>query len=443
MQSARVKRVLTPVHNALYDHISSFGWCVRGDVTKEDFAAIYADRRHGEEMISGDYSSATDNIYSFAVECIVDVLSETPELTEEERNVLVGSFTNLRWVSRSGRQHPILRGSMMGNLVSFPLLCLLNKACYDICCDITFGPGSRRVGRFNGDDCAFAGTRKFLALWREVTGSYGLIVNEEKSGFDRYWLELNSQPYSCKRGYLVHKPVISFLRPFREEAGCLLTETLEGIKTFSARTRAYVLNVLMRHEISLREISFGNVSKKDLSFLLRKSWFRRALWLGPAPVVKSGSKRSVEVVVANPPVARLYRFVERCSAVLQKECVELWNGFEFPRDSGHGPTTFTIDRRSHRALDIQSGPTPTFPFLYEKSVLKWQFVWPAELYSWFSGRFPQYLLSDRACYKEWMDDHPFLVTTGGLSRVRPKLPYKNLYASFAPSFCRDYPLGYY
>jgi hypothetical protein len=425
MQSASVKRCLRPVHNALYDHISSFGWCVRGDVRREDYEAIYEDRRAGEDLISGDYSSATDMIYTFAVDAIVDVLAECPELTEKERSILVGSFSNLRWVSRSGRFYPIKRGSMMGNLVSFPLLCLLNKACYDICCDITFGTGSGRVGRFNGDDCAFAGTAEFFALWRQVTSTFGLIVNEEKTGFESEWLELNSQPFSVRKGRLVDKPVISFLRPRRKEPGDLLTEVLEGIKTFKKSTRAWILNVAMRHEISLREISVSNIPSQTLRYLLSRSWFRRALQLGPAPVRTRGQARTVEMVVKNPPRSFFYPLIEQLSAKLQKECVEKWEGKKVQ------PLELTVDRRLFW-LETKNVPTKNPSHLLIKGPLRWQFVWPKELYHFVSEHFPQVLLTDLDCQSLWLDDHHFLTTTCSLVGRRPARWYLKMRQTFAP-----------
>jgi len=166
MQGARVKRVLAPVHNGLYNHISRKSWCVRGDVTVDDFRAVYQDCREGERIISGDYVSATDNILLPAVQSIVSViLEEATDLEDEERKVFEESFgrSYVKYKDESGHMvmKELRRGSMMGNLCSFPLLCILNRACFIITNRI-LGRG-RRVGRFNGDDCIFAGDDLFLS----------------------------------------------------------------------------------------------------------------------------------------------------------------------------------------------------------------------------------------------------------------------------------------
>lgn len=324
---------------------------------------------------------------------------------------------------------------MMGNLVSFPLLCLLNKACYDICCDVTFGSFAKdRKGRFNGDDCVFAGTLGFFDLWREVTGSFGLVVNEEKTGVSRTWGELNSQPFFSLCG-LAPKPVISFLRPFRFEPDCLLAEVLEGIKTFKTSVQDWVLNVAMRHEISLRKISLASLSKRMLGKLLRRSWFRRALALGPAPIESTGVERTVDVVVGRPPASRFYRLVSEMSNDVQRDCVSHWEGKKVH------PFESRLNKVAHRAATC-SVKTPPFPFLYAKGRTMWRFVWPRPVLRFFERFCPEAILSENDCQSEWIDDHPFLTTACSIRRSSVAPAFRYLQSSFSSRFCQDYPLGY-
>jgi len=432
MQSARVKRILAPVHTALYDHISSFDWCVRGDVSREDFMKIFDDRRDGEEVISGDYVSATDNIYLESVWAIVEVLAEDPDLSEEERKVLLGSFSGLEWLWGSKELHPIRRGSMMGNLVSFPLLCILNKSCFDICSDIARGSGSQRRSRINGDDCLFAGNREFYALWRKVTASYGLVVNEEKTGISDGWADLNSQPFLVSKG-LMPRPCLSFLRPRRLEPDCLLREVWMGIRCLSAPTRAWVFNVAMRQEIAIRDICVSDVPQRVLDGLLRKSWFRRALEVGPAPLISDGVKRTVPVVLSNPPVSRAYRFVTEASNRIQQECVAFWQGRKVV------PFSEKINKPAYYQMlrDV-----PNLPTLWHKARSEpvWKFLWPRELLCFFERSFPHLLLSDEECLAEWIDDHPFLKVDVSLINHRPRPCAAPLLRAFMPRLWDLVPL---
>jgi len=428
MQSARVKRVLTPVHNALYDHLSSFGWLVRGDVKKEDFLAVLEDRQEGEAIISGDYESATDKIYLEAVDVIVDELSKDEGMTEEERRVLRGSFQRLRWMNTcTGKIRPIRRGSMMGNLVSFPLLCLLNKACFDIASDIGRGSGANRVGRFNGDDCLFAGDRKFFSLWKEVTGTFGLCVNVEKTGYSNISADLNSQRFFLRRGQLAPKPVLSFFRPYRKEPGCLLSEVLEGIRTFRGEVKSLVVNCMMRFEISARQIDLSTLSKRDFQILSKKSWFRRALTDGAAPTIKKGVRRSVEMVIGPPPKASLYGVFDVMAKDVAGDMVSRWTGVPVK------PEKVSIDYSAYRERSSQapSYQPPSFRVLQRGPKL-WSFVWPKPVYEHFVMYEDRAFVTQEARRSLWIDDHPCLQVSVDLVRTRFVRGSRNFRTYFGP-----------
>lgn len=284
MQSAYVKRVLRPVHESLYDYLSSFDWLVRGDVRRKDFRKVLEGMRSDESVISGDYEAATDNIYLEVVQLIVEEIALAGKgiLTEEEERVLVGSFKDLKWVT-STSEGPIVRGSMMGNLMSFPVLCILNKACFDIVCDTFDTPfGRKRYGRFNGDDCMFVGNEAFYALWKEVTSEFGLKVNVEKTGFSKSFAELNSNCYSINDDRIVAKPVLSFLKKTNEK-GEILSSILKGIKSFRMDVQLWIVNVVMRYEIAAKGINLTVIPRMWRDILLKKSWFRTAYSIGPCP----------------------------------------------------------------------------------------------------------------------------------------------------------------
>lgn len=432
MQSAEVKRVLTPVHNALYDHISSFGWCVRGDVLKEDFESVLDDRREGEETISGDYQSATDNIFLPAVEAVVGVLLECQELSWDERRILYGSFTDLRWRSRNGAQHPIRRGSMMGNLVSFPLLCLINKASFDIACD-GHGVGSR-VGRFNGDDCVFNGDSLFFGRWSSVVSAFGLVVNKEKTGVSRRWMELNSSTYDANQHRFVAKPVLSFLLPPRSAPGTILPSVISGISSFSWRVQQWIVKVLMRYEITLRGVRAGlsSLGPRWRSELVRLRWFRAACLNDAPPVRERGVDRDLPVVVGPPPDPRIYSFISRCSSELSRERVCLWRGVRVV------PRLLEIDRQNLRSFKRRF-QSPRLSSLFKWGGWSWTFVYPREVFEFLSDNFPNTLKADRS---KWRDDHPFLSRRPVVFEERRATRPSWRDPVFSSTFCSEYPLGH-
>lgn len=430
MQSARVKAVLRPVHNALYDHITSFGWCVRGDVQKADFESVWTDRDPGAGVISGDYSAATDNISLDAVEAIIAVISESEWLTNEERSTLIDSFAGIEVrFSRMDSKNVFVvkRGSMMGNLVSFPLLCLLNKACFDWTCDLS-GVG-RRVGRFNGDDCLFSGDREFFDLWRRVTNVFGLEVNIEKTGFSNRWGELNSRVYDFRRHRFVGKPVLSFLRPAEgSQPDCILRDVLAGISTFRHSVQEWIVNDLMRYEICRRKICVSEIPGRWLRSLFRRRWFREACIKEPPSIIEFGTDRSVPVVLGPPPKPEYYEWVELATAKFNERYRDGWRGV-----SCH-PFSVRLDRVQPIPNSLPRPPS----FLGVR--YSWRWLWPRGLLSFVEHR-ASWMLGDSD--KEWLDDHPllhrFAVVTG--VGLRPKhLDEKSHF--FDSSFWCDFPLGW-
>jgi hypothetical protein len=413
MQSARVKRVLRPVHNAIYDFLSESSWLVRGDVEDADFLAVRDSSE--EELISGDFDSSTDMIYLPAVEAIVEVLAEDPRLTSEEREVLLGSFTNLRWRSRGGRVYPINRGSMMGNLCSFTVLCLLNKACHDIAAEEVYGRECRRVGRFNGDDCLFAGSHEMYEKWRKVTSIYGFVVNESKTLRSNRWADLNSQTFDLRRRNRVPKPVLSFFLP-TSAPGEVLSSVLSGSSSFRFDVQQWIVNVLMRYEICLRGFSLSSVPSRWVRVLVVKKWFRRCVYDGPAdvedPLPRLGfgekprlltSCRLVPSVLGNPPIESAMSTVTEICSQVTRSMVDAWSGISVI------PKKDRLDRRAFRKR-YDSPPLPLPPTRFVGVAVRWAFLWPKTVYDVVSEQYPFLLLSDHDCLIRQSYRHSPLLT---------------------------------
>lgn len=460
MQGARVKRVLRPVHNALYDHLSRFGWLVRGDVTSDDFLSVRK-AAGGEEIISGDYTAATDKIYLPAVRAVVDVLAEELMLTDEERTVLIGSFDSIRWRSESGVEHPITRGSMMGNLVSFPILCILNKACHDMATDDVYGVGVRRVGRFNGDDCLFAGNPAMYQRWRFITSVFGFEVNELKTMVSRRWADLNSQTFDLKRGTMVSKPVLSFLLRSRDSPGEILSDVLSGISSFSKAVQLWVVNVVMRYEISLRGFTLSSIPSGWARVLVKRKWFRSCVWRGPAEArtrvqlrthpdgtwyeggrtLSSEGRlavcdRSFPTTIGPPPRPECLPVVEECHALLSQAHTEAWRGVPVI------PSSPFLDRRSFRAVYDQ--PSSSFPpTRFVGVAVRWGFLWPTSLLEEFTASVPHLLLTEQECLvKKSYPYSPLLVLRHSYRVVRKKRsfpPVLNPLSLSSPRYSPFYP----
>nr|UTQ48832.1 RNA-dependent RNA polymerase [Monilinia fructicola botourmiavirus 2] len=426
MQSAYVKRVLRPIHEAVYNHLSGFGWLVRGDVKSSDFLGAVRGIRVGEDIISGDYEAATDNIYLPVVQMIVDVIAEEGknEMTEEERSVLVGSFHDLKWESKTGGLHSILRGSMMGNLVSFPILCLLNKACFDLVCDYFHDPSEKRerYGRFNGDDCLFTGNKDFFRKWIEVTGWFGLVVNVTKTGTSTRYGELNSNCFDYMKKRFIAKPCLGFLRK-TSEPGEILSGVLNGIKSFRPEVQLRIVNVIMRYEISVKGIDANSIPiisghhKGWLSVLYKRRWFRRALEVGPVPMIEQkttffdkktkkniklekAEKRIVEVVQGPLPREKFYETIEAITRDMSDANQRYWKG-KLVR-----PYEYKINRKGCYKLYNKKTNMKEGKWGLRDARFVW--LWPKELLRLVEEKYPFVLDHDekRSCLY-----HPFVGVT--------------------------------
>lgn len=397
MQSAAVKEVLGPVHECLYDFLSRRKWLVRGDLTKEHISFVLDDREPAsdEVFVSGDYKAATNNIYLEAVTAIVEVLAECPFLSPEERETLRGSFCaeSLHWVSRNGRGHPIRRGSMMGNLVSFPVLCLLNKACFDIVSSLRRKrTGVKRYRRpiINGDDIAFAGNAETYDDWVRVTSHYGLVVNAEKTGRSERFIELNSRSFDVAKRRFLRKPVLSALQPLRDPS-CLLTRLWDGLRTLSPGSFRWMV-IMLRHDIIRRGVCLSGIPSRLRRVLVKERWFRSAL-LNEPRVEETGVKRAWPHVLKDVrPPDHFIPVFDAASRSLLRRGVRRVRGLKVK------PWSCVLQKGPLEA------PIPRGRFSFRS---EWKWCWPVPLWNWWERlRLPLQPLGQED--RDWEVDHPSL-----------------------------------
>jgi hypothetical protein len=150
----------------------------------------------GEKVVSGDYSAATDNIFltytAYAAEAMLSrtkfLLPEgVPEYTEHFlRKLAIHSLTHAMLDLKGSSDVRITRGQMMGHILSFPLLCIINRAAS--CMAI---PRSRFM-RINGDDVIFPATKKEYAQWKSATRAVGLEFSLGKNYYSSTLALVNS-----------------------------------------------------------------------------------------------------------------------------------------------------------------------------------------------------------------------------------------------------------
>nr|QED42964.1 putative RdRp [Leucocoprinus ourmiavirus D] len=178
------QRWLEPLHNLMYDHLARFPWLVRGDVGPGQLKRMV----EGEgDFVSGDYEAATDNFCPehsrWLMERIARRCSRVPEgilALAEARftgGILVGSSGS---VERK-------RGQLMGDLLSFPFLCLVNYL------TAYAALGAERSLLINGDDIAFRACSERRQRWEQWVEKGGLTLSKGKTLVSRWMFSLNSR----------------------------------------------------------------------------------------------------------------------------------------------------------------------------------------------------------------------------------------------------------
>nr|QGZ00441.1 RNA-dependent RNA polymerase [Ourmia-like virus sp.] len=237
--SAR-RSFLTPLHHLIYDHLSTKNWLLRGEATRDEFEDF--SRREGEVFVSGDYESATDNLNISLTHLVLDEMRRTshyvpPHVWREARLALVARFPDGRKQSR---------GQLMGSLLSFPLLCLVNF--------LTFKWSiARRVPlKINGDDIVFRCRPAEADRWFKDVEQSGLVVSRGKTLVSRNVFSLNSTFFLPQSEGAEVCPVIRSTCLFGGvEEPLQVAGRLKGVYCGGGRARDQI------HAFALKEMSKG------------------------------------------------------------------------------------------------------------------------------------------------------------------------------------------
>jgi hypothetical protein len=184
------QQVLSPLHHLLYNHISKYDWLLKGDATPNSFKEFT--RRRGEVFVSGDYESATDNFNNPHSQFILECILRSSSLPDDLCKLAIGSLTGT--IEHDGVKYPQIAGQLMGNLLSFPLLCITNYLAFKYAI-------RRKVPlRINGDDIAFRASQEETARWMQTVADAGLTLSRGKTLVNERFFSLNSTFFEARGG---------------------------------------------------------------------------------------------------------------------------------------------------------------------------------------------------------------------------------------------------
>jgi hypothetical protein len=269
--------LLSPLHETIYDRLSTFPWLLRGEALPKSFSEFTL--RKDEVFVSGDYESATDNLDTRVQMRILDrILSKcrwvSVGLARLARDSLQCRITSIdpqsgapRWGNGVRDQK---RGQLMGNYLSFPLLCLTNYLAF------TYAIPREGVPRkINGDDIVFRSTRAEASRWMDVVSSAGLKLSVGKTAVSRCWFSLNSTFFRPRAKKVSLIPVLRSSHLFRgvEVTGIAsrVKEVGKGMRTWWRRYWQALLLRRIAPAICRTQRSLRNLGVWVHPWVLRRS----------------------------------------------------------------------------------------------------------------------------------------------------------------------------
>lgn len=209
--------VLKPVQkwmwNALRSHSSGAFKLIGEEITSAYMIEQLGQLREQESYLSGDYSAATDNLDPKLSAIVVRVLGERIDdrrLRELFLDSLIGH--KIRNPDDPNQLTPQKWGQLMGSIVSFPILCIVNAAI----CRYARERSVRRKLRLvdakiacNGDDCSFRANRVGQRAWENAARATGMAPSMGKYFFSSEFIQMNSAQFQV----VSNKPEESDLNP--------------------------------------------------------------------------------------------------------------------------------------------------------------------------------------------------------------------------------------
>lgn len=176
------------------------------------------------EFVSGDFSAATNKINGEISLYVLQTILQTLEVPQEIQDRCYRSMLNCE-IHYSRDQIPVesyglppfpkgynpvekyeqTNGQLMGSVISFPILCLVNLMCFWEAYETR---ENRKVSlaeltkmnplRINGDDILFIGSRYLYRCWEEAIPHYGFVKSLGKNLVLRNAFTINSVYYTVE-----------------------------------------------------------------------------------------------------------------------------------------------------------------------------------------------------------------------------------------------------
>jgi len=205
---------LKPLHDILYDTLCKSGFVLRGDATAESLRTFVRGETKSEReevFVSGDYEAATDNFNAAHSQLLLLMIKkQSSHIPPELFDIAVDFLTSTVYLPHGVGAVDQLGGQLMGNLLSFPLLCLTNYlgVAHTLGIDRARALTKRGLLKINGDDIIFRCSVVEFDIWSAGVIALGLTLSRGKTIVHKRVFSLNSTFFRASAKSVVLVPVI-------------------------------------------------------------------------------------------------------------------------------------------------------------------------------------------------------------------------------------------
>lgn len=167
--------------------------------------SVLSDTNFG--FLSVDYKDATNKLRGDLSEVCANEISRCISLSEDERMLFIRALTGHMIVNPDDPEQskPQLNGQLMGSIISFPILCIINAAILrlvrEIDCNRKFTLKDSNI-IVNGDDGLLKSSRLGMEVWKKIGQFCGLAPSVGKVYYSRKFFNINSTTYEYTHGVL-------------------------------------------------------------------------------------------------------------------------------------------------------------------------------------------------------------------------------------------------
>ena len=116
-----------------------------------------------------------------------------------------GIYRNLKWKSIEDSPIPQTNGQLMGNILSFPILCVANYAAFHLSVEKYMGLNlpvdfvmKKFPSQINGDDILFRSNERHYPIWKKQVADFGFKLSLGKNFCHPSMFQINSQLFRLR-----------------------------------------------------------------------------------------------------------------------------------------------------------------------------------------------------------------------------------------------------